>query len=133
MANIASPSDARFTAQPGDTSQPGTAAPASDFRLTFWGVRGNIPAPGADTVRYGGNTACVEVRVGGHRLIFDGGTGLWVLGRYLMAQEQPVAAHLFFTHTHWDRIQGFPFLCSGFCPGNSARYLRCPGPQRGLH
>jgi phosphoribosyl 1,2-cyclic phosphodiesterase len=116
MANIASPSDAPLTAQPGDASRPGTAAPASAFSLTFWGVRGNIPAPGADTVRYGGNTACVEVRVGGQQLIFDGGTGLRVLGRHLMAQEQPVAAHLFFTHTHWDRIQGFPFFAPAFAP-----------------
>jgi ribonuclease Z len=73
-------------------------------------VRGNIPTPGADTVRYGGNTACVEVLVGGQRLIFDGGTGLRVLGCHLMNQEQPVSAHLFFTHTHWDRIRVFRFL-----------------------
>ncbi len=116
MANIASPSDALFAAQSGATSQPGAAALAQTFRLTFWGVRGNIPAPGADTVRYGGNTACVEVQVGGHRLIFDGGTGLWVLGRRLIAQESPVAAHLFFTHTQWDRIQGFPFFAPAFAP-----------------
>ncbi|WP_278002695.1 MBL fold metallo-hydrolase [Nodosilinea sp. LEGE 06152] len=82
--------------------------------LTFWGVRGNIPAPGADTVRYGGNTACVEVLVGDQRLIFDGGSGLRVLGCHLMNQEQPVKAHLFFTHTHWDRIQGFPFFAPAF-------------------
>ncbi|HSM82745.1 MAG TPA: MBL fold metallo-hydrolase [Nodosilinea sp.] len=91
-------------------------ASAPGFTLRFWGVRGNIPAPGADTVRYGGNTACVEVLVGGQRLIFDGGTGLRVLGRHLMGQAQPVAAHLFFTHTHWDRIQGFPFFTPAFAP-----------------
>lgn len=116
MANIASPSDALSTAPAGDASQPGPATLSPVFTLTFWGVRGNIPSPGADTVRYGGNTACVEVRVGGQRLIFDGGTGLWMLGRHLMAQGQPVAAHLFFTHTHWDRIQGFPFFAPAFVP-----------------
>ncbi|MEA5450227.1 MBL fold metallo-hydrolase [Leptolyngbya sp. CCNP1308] len=116
MANIASPSDAPFTTPAGDAAQPGPAAPSPAFTLTFWGVRGNIPSPGADTVRYGGNTACVEVQVGGQRLIFDGGTGLWVLGRHLMAQGQPVSAHLFFTHTHWDRIQGFPFFSPAFAP-----------------
>lgn len=116
MANTASPSDTRFPTRAGDSPQPEPPDPAQTFSLTFWGVRGNIPAPGADTVRYGGNTACVEVQVGGQRLIFDGGTGLWVLGRHLMAQEQPVAAHLFFTHTHWDRIQGFPFFAPAFAP-----------------
>ncbi|MFQ4139901.1 MBL fold metallo-hydrolase [Nodosilinea sp. PGN35] len=114
MANTASPSDTRFPARAGDLPQPEPPDAAQTFTLTFWGVRGNIPAPGADTVRYGGNTACVEVQVGGQRLIFDGGTGLRVLGRHLMAQEQPVAAHLFFTHTHWDRIQGFPFFAPAF-------------------
>lgn len=79
-------------------------------------MRGNIPAPGADTVRYGGNTACVEVLAGSQRLIFDGGTGLRVLGHHLIGQGQPISAHLFFTHTHWDRIQGFPFFAPAFAP-----------------
>src|SRR5687768_2727954 len=95
MANIASPSDALFTAQPGNLAQPGTAAQAQAFRLTFWGVRGNIPAPGADTERYAANTSCVEVQGGGQHLILAGATGLRLLGRPLMAQEQPVAAHTF--------------------------------------
>ncbi len=96
---------------------PSIASPASPgFSVLFWGVRGNIPAPGADTVRYGGNTACVEVRVGGQHLIFDSGTGLRVLGKQLAQQAQPVDAHLFFTHTHWDRIQGFPFFHPAFDP-----------------
>lgn len=81
----------------------------NQFTVQFWGVRGSIASPGAETVRYGGNTPCVEMRVGGHRLIFDGGTGLRVLGQSLLSQ-MPVEAHMFFTHTHWDHIQGFPFL-----------------------
>ena len=88
------------------------------FTVQFWGVRGSIPTPGVETVRYGGNTACVEVLVGGHRLIFDGGTGLRVLGKHLLNQPQPVEAHIFFTHTHWDRIQGFPFFIPAFIEGN---------------
>ncbi|MFH7243041.1 MAG: MBL fold metallo-hydrolase [Spirulina sp.] len=88
------------------------------FLVRFWGVRGNIPAPGPDTVRYGGNTACVEVQVADQRLIFDGGTGLRPLGRQLAQQDHPVEAHLFFTHTHWDRIQGFPFFHPAFNPQN---------------
>ena len=89
----------------------------AEFEVHFWGVRGGIPTPGRETKRYGGNTACVEMRVGGKRLIFDGGTGLRVLGKNLL-QQMPVEAHLFFTHCHWDRIQGFPFFSPAFIPGN---------------
>lgn len=87
------------------------------FTVRFWGVRGSIPTPGLETARYGGNTACVELQVAGKRLIFDGGTGLRVLGQHLV-HEMPVQAHLFFTHTHWDRIQGFPFFIPAFIEGN---------------
>lgn len=87
------------------------------FMVNFWGVRGCIPTPTSETARYGGNTACVELQVGGKRLIFDGGTGLHVLGNHLVKQ-MPVEAHIFFTHTHWDRIQGFPFFMPAFHEGN---------------
>ncbi|MGJ3247208.1 MAG: MBL fold metallo-hydrolase [Elainellaceae cyanobacterium] len=89
-----------------------------EFIVKFWGVRGSIPTPGMDTVRYGGNTACIEILVAGQRLILDGGTGLRPLGKSLL-KEMPVQAHLFFTHTHWDRIQGFPFFVPAFVEGNS--------------
>lgn len=92
-------------------------SPFSDFFIRFWGVRGSIPTPGKETVRYGGNTSCVEMYVGGKRLIFDGGTGLRVLGKHLLAQ-MPVEAYMFFTHSHWDHIQGFPFFVPAFIPGN---------------
>ncbi len=88
-----------------------------DFFIQFWGVRGKISSPGKDTIRYGGNTSCVEMRVGKKRLIFDGGTGLRVLGNKLLSQ-MPVEAHLFFTNCHWDNIQGFPFFTPAFIPGN---------------
>ncbi|PZV04065.1 MAG: MBL fold metallo-hydrolase [Leptolyngbya sp.] len=91
--------------------------PASDFVVQFWGVRGSIPSPGSETVRYGGNTSCVEMRIGGKRLIFDGGTGLRVLGKSLLS-EMPVEAYMFFTHSHWDHIQGFPFFVPAFAKGN---------------
>ncbi len=90
---------------------------SSEFVIQFWGVRGSIPSPGKDTVRYGGNTSCVEMRVGGKRLIFDGGTGLQRLGQSLLSQ-MPVEAYIFFTHYHWDHIQGFPFFTPAFIPGN---------------
>ncbi|NMF86064.1 MBL fold metallo-hydrolase [Nodosilinea sp. P-1105] len=87
------------------------------FLVRFWGVRGSIACPGPHTVRYGGNTSCIEMLVGGQRLVFDGGTGLRELGITLMA-EAPLAASLFFTHSHWDHIQGFPFFGPAFVPGN---------------
>lgn len=87
------------------------------FTVRFWGVRGSIACPGAGTVRYGGNTSCVEMRVGNQLLIFDGGTGLRVLGQSLLP-EMPLDAHLFFTHSHWDHIQGFPFFVPAFVKGN---------------
>lgn len=91
--------------------------PKNQFTVHFWGVRGSIACPGSETVRYGGNTPCVEMRVGGTRLIFDGGTGLRVLGLSLLSQ-MPVEAYIFFTHSHWDHIQGFPFFVPAFIKGN---------------
>lgn len=86
------------------------------MRITFWGVRGSIAAAGGATVQVGGNTTCVEVQCGDVRLIFDAGTGIRVLGRHLM-KELPLRAHVLFTHTHWDHIQGLPFFGPAFVPG----------------
>ncbi|MDA0268104.1 MAG: MBL fold metallo-hydrolase [Cyanobacteria bacterium] len=99
------------------------------FTAQFWGVRGSIPTPGSDTVRYGGNTACVEVLAGNTRLIFDGGTGLRVLGKHLLHGQADIEAHLFFTHAHWDRIQGFPFFIPAFVPGNTFNIYGSPAPN----
>ena len=88
-----------------------------DFVVQFWGVRDQISAPGKETIRYGGNTSCVEIRVGNKCLIFDGGTGLRVLGNNLL-KAMPVEAYIFFTHCHWDSIQGIPFFVPAFIPGN---------------
>jgi phosphoribosyl 1,2-cyclic phosphodiesterase len=86
--------------------------------VRFWGVRGSIPTPGPSTVEIGGNTSCVEVRVGGRLLIFDGGTGLRNLGNALLP-HMPVEAWIFFSHVHWDHIQGFPFFTPAFVRGNT--------------
>ncbi len=95
------------------------------FHVKFWGVRGSIPCPGVDTVRYGGNTSCVEMLVGTERLIFDAGTGIRVLGEALRT-EIPLSAHLFFSHTHWDHIQGFPFFGPAFVRGNQFQIYGLP-------
>jgi phosphoribosyl 1,2-cyclic phosphodiesterase len=88
------------------------------MRIQFWGVRGSIPTPGPETVQIGGNTSCVEVRAGKALLVFDGGTGLRTLGKTL-AKEMPLEAHIFFSHVHWDHIQGFPFFDPAFVAGNT--------------
>lgn len=80
------------------------------FFVRFWGVRGSIATTGADTLRYGGNTTCLEMRCGPHLLIFDAGTGIRLLGDALEAEGEPVTADLFFTHTHIDHVVGFPFF-----------------------
>ena len=88
------------------------------MQITFWGVRGSIPTPGPNTVQTGGNTSCVEVRAGKSLLVFDGGTGLRLLGKKLV-KEMPITAHIFFSHVHWDHIQGFPFFDPAFVKGNT--------------
>ncbi|AFY50611.1 metal-dependent hydrolase, beta-lactamase superfamily I [Nostoc sp. PCC 7524] len=92
---------------------------AGDFAVRFWGVRGLIPTPGSHTSRYGGNTACVEIHVAGKNLIFDGGTGLRLLGKTWQHLQQPLEAHLFFTNSQSNRIQGFPFFAPAFIAENS--------------
>ncbi|BAU06655.1 MBL fold metallo-hydrolase [Fischerella major NIES-592] len=88
------------------------------FVVQFWGVRGLIPTPDSNTSRYGGNTACVEMQLANKHLIFDGGTGLRVLGKSWLKQQQPIEAHLFFTNSQSNRIQGFPFFAPAFVPEN---------------
>ncbi len=101
---------------------------SDQFLIKFWGVRGSIPCPGKDTVFYGGNTTCVEMQVGGERLIFDGGTGLRLLGESLGGQFN-LGGHLFFTHSHWDHIQGFPFFEPAFRRGNHFKIYGVPTPD----
>lgn len=98
------------------------------FKIKFWGVRGSIPCPGPTTVRYGGNTTCVEMAIGQERLIFDAGTGIKMLGDSL-SSKGAVSAHIFFTHSHWDHIQGFPFFAPAFRPGNFFRVYGVPTPD----
>ncbi len=88
------------------------------MKLRFWGVRGSIPSPGPQTVRYGGNTTCLEIRTDdGQLIILDAGTGIFPLSQGLLA-EMPVQAHIFNSHSHWDHIQGLPFFIPLFVPGN---------------
>jgi CheY-like chemotaxis protein len=89
------------------------------MRVRFWGTRGSLAKPGPTTLRYGGNTSCVEVRsADGTLIVLDCGTGAHDLGRALAASvERPQHGHLMITHTHWDHIQGFPFFAPLFFSG----------------
>ncbi len=82
------------------------------MRIKFWGVRGSTPTPQAENLRYGGNTSCVEVRLGEQIFVFDCGTGFRVLGHELEREfgDRPFSAHVFLSHFHWDHIQGMPFF-----------------------
>lgn len=87
--------------------------------VKFWGTRGSIPTPGHKTRKYGGNTSCVEIRMDDTLFVCDGGTGLRELGLDLAARSgDPVHAHMFFSHTHWDHIQGFPFFVPAYSRKN---------------
>jgi phosphoribosyl 1,2-cyclic phosphodiesterase len=86
------------------------------MRVTFHGVRGSLPTPGPSTVRYGGNSACVEARLAdGSLIILDGGTGIRGLGQRLLKEGFAGRIHLFVTHPHWDHIMGLPFFGPLYC------------------
>ncbi|HEY9448498.1 MAG TPA: MBL fold metallo-hydrolase [Gemmatimonadaceae bacterium] len=94
------------------------------FSFRFWGTRGSIPSPGASTVRYGGNTSCVEVRApDGGLVILDAGTGIRALGEALSARAsgEPITGDIFLSHAHWDHIQGLPFFAPFYERGNRFR------------
>ncbi len=92
------------------------------MRVRFWGVRGSVPTPGPNTVKYGGNTACIEVRgPNDELLVIDAGTGLRELGNFLISNDlpkNPLNVNIFLSHTHWDHIQGFPFFAPAYVPSS---------------
>jgi phosphoribosyl 1,2-cyclic phosphodiesterase/ActR/RegA family two-component response regulator len=116
---------------------PGGAPPddsPQSFRVRFWGARGSCPCGGRDTARYGGNTACTEIRAGGQILVIDCGTGIRELGLSLMREfkDKPFCVHLFVGHTHWDHIQGFPFFSPVYSKRNSLRVYSVRGAHGSL-
>ena len=103
-------------------------------RIRFWGVRGSIPVPGKSTVRYGGNTSCVEVRADGEIIILDAGSGIRLLGLALDKEfgNRSMKLTLLISHTHWDHIQGLPFFSPAYNQKNLIRVLGYEGARAGL-
>ena len=93
------------------------------MEIRVWGARGSIPTPSAENLGYGGNTACVEVIVGGgESFIFDAGTGIRNLGLALLHAPPRAHIHLFLTHFHWDRLQGLPFFPPLYDPSRTVTF-----------
>lgn len=90
---------------------------SDELRIKFWGVRGSYPTPGEGTVKYGGNTASVEVRAGERTILLDAGTGVIPLGRELAMTKRAGELMLLFSHLHHDHTQGFPFFVPAYIPG----------------
>jgi phosphoribosyl 1,2-cyclic phosphodiesterase/ActR/RegA family two-component response regulator len=112
----------------------GSPGGGAETRLKFWGVRGSIPAPGPETAYYGGNTSCVEIRVGGDIIVLDAGTGIRKLGLALVEefQDRPINLNVLITHTHWDHIQGFPFFPPAYNLNNKVTIYGFEGARQGL-
>src|SRR3954462_12815431 len=108
--------------------------PGAETMIRFWGVRGSIPTPGPDTVYFGGNTSCVEVRAEGELIVLDAGTGIRPLGLSLTEEFKQKALNItiLITHTHWDHIQGFPFFKPAYDPRNQVRILGYEGARASL-
>ncbi len=96
-----------------------------EMKVKFWGVHGSLPRPGPRTLKYGGNTPCLEVASDAALLILDAGTGIRELGADLILRHKdaegriaPIRSHIFISHFHWDHIQGLPFFAPAYLAGN---------------
>jgi phosphoribosyl 1,2-cyclic phosphodiesterase len=106
----------------------------SPVRVKFWGTRGSIAVPGPGTLRYGGNTACVELRADGEIIVLDAGSGIRPLGIALQNefQARPIKLSLLITHAHWDHIQGLPFFKPAYDSKNEIRIFGFDGTGASL-
>ena len=96
------------------------------LEIKFWGTRGSIPSPGKNTVKYGGNTTCVELILNDNTLvIFDAGTGIKNLGQKIIKNGNPKKMRIFFTHSHWDHIQGFPLFTPAYYDDMEIQIYAC--------
>jgi phosphoribosyl 1,2-cyclic phosphodiesterase len=102
---------------------------SEEFKVKFWGVRGSYPSPGAETVKYGGNTSSVEIRAGERTMVLDAGTGIIPLGRELTRTKRAGEIVLLLSHLHHDHTQGLPFFVPAYLPNAK---LHIFGPD-GMH
>lgn len=104
------------------------------MKLKLWGTRGSIPSPGRDTIKYGGNTTCIELTLeDGTLIIFDAGTGIRNLGAELVRTRKNKIINLFISHSHWDHIQGFPFFTPAYLEDTTINIFGCPPTYDKLH
>jgi phosphoribosyl 1,2-cyclic phosphodiesterase len=108
---------------------PSVPASSPSARIKLWGTRGSIAVPGPETLRYGGNTTCVELRTDDEIIVLDAGSGIRPLGVALKQEfkERPINLSLLITHAHWDHIQGFPFFKPAYDPKNKIHILGFDG------
>jgi phosphoribosyl 1,2-cyclic phosphodiesterase len=98
------------------------------MKIRIWGTRGSIPVPGSTTLRYGGNTTCLEIRTcRGQIIVVDAGSGVRNLGRFLSQEKDLPPIRFFFTHSHWDHLSGFPFFQPAYSISSSIAF--CSGPH----
>lgn len=122
-------SDERTSTLESDEPETEVFAPGlteSNGRFRLWGTRGSTPVTGSDYSHYGGNTSCMEIRLGDNLIVLDAGSGLRDLGNEIMANG-PKKVHLLITHTHWDHIQGFPFFTPAYVPGYEVHIYAAKG------
>jgi phosphoribosyl 1,2-cyclic phosphodiesterase len=101
--------------------------------IKFWGTRGSIPVPGNNTLKYGGNTPCVEIRTsGGEIIILDAGTGIRELGNYIIENNIEQPFNILLSHYHWDHIQGIPFFTPIYQAGRKVTFYGVPGSERSI-
>jgi len=105
------------------------SSPPAEFMVRFWGVRGSYPTPGPQTVRYGGNTTCVEIRAAGRVLVLDAGTGIIGLGQKLLADGPPQSLALLFSHLHQDHFIGLPYFTPLYHHGVTCHFFGPDMPE----
>jgi phosphoribosyl 1,2-cyclic phosphodiesterase len=99
----------------------------------FWGTRGSVPVPGKDTIKYGGNTPCVEVRTSENKLIIlDAGTGIRALGYQIVQNNFNEPLNILLSHYHWDHIQGIPFFVPIYQKGRHITFYGTPGSEKSI-
>ncbi len=101
--------------------------------VKFWGTRGSVPVPGESTLKYGGNTPCVELRTSDDKLIIlDAGTGIRALGNFIIKNNIDQPLDILLSHYHWDHIQGIPFFVPIYQKGRQITFYGVPGSEKSI-